>query len=261
MLAAHGLVVKQGKFNLKSNFSYDFRKISFSREETEVETKSQQPLYSQELIDLASKMRMNTDSRKSIFCTIMSSSDYVDAFEKLAKLQMKSPTKERETAFVLCMCCLKEPQFNPFYAHVTARLIRQDRNYRMSVQCAIWDRMSAIVEGKFEKHQCINLGRFTSVLVKDKALSLGCLKKLEFADMNKGMTLFLRTLIKDLLKEANDKERYAPFTLIANDPKLSMVRESLRLFMHHFIIRSKKEIDPILKSKAEAAENALMLNK
>ena len=93
-----------------------------------------QAKHSQELLDLASKMRMNTDSRKTIFCTLMSSNDYLDAFEKLVKISLKSPVKEREMAFVLSMCCLKEPQFNPFYAHVSAKLIRQDRKFRMAFQ-------------------------------------------------------------------------------------------------------------------------------
>ena len=227
----------------------------------EVEDKKSLPKYSQELLDLASVMRMNTDSRKTIFCTLMSSNDYLDAFEKLIKLQLKSPIKERESAFVLSMCCLKEPQFNPFYAHVSGKLIRQDRKFRMALQCAIWDRMTGIVEGKFEKHQCINLGRFTSTLIKDKALSLSCLKKVEFADMNKNLTLFLKSLIKDLLSNSNDKDRYLPFSLISGDAKLAMLRESLRLFLHHFIIRSKKENDSVLKSRAEIAENALMVAK
>ena len=93
-----------------------------------------QAKHSQELLDLASKMRMNTDSRKTIFCTLMSSNDYLDAFEKLVKISLKSPVKEREMAFVLSMCCLKEPQFNPFYAHVSAKLIRQGRKFRMAFQ-------------------------------------------------------------------------------------------------------------------------------
>ena len=93
-----------------------------------------QAKHSQELLDLASKMRMNTDSRKTIFCTLMSSNDYLDAFEKIVKLSLKSPVKEREISFVLSMCCLKEPQFNPFYAHVSAKLIRQDRKFRMAFQ-------------------------------------------------------------------------------------------------------------------------------
>lgn len=54
-------------------------------------------------------MRMNTDSRKAIFCTAMASEDATDAFEKLVKLVIKN-NKEREVAFVMLDCCLQVSQ-------------------------------------------------------------------------------------------------------------------------------------------------------
>ena len=132
---------------------------------------------------------------------------------------------------------------------------------KLYLQCAIWDRISGVVEGKFEKYQCTNLARFTSHLIKDKALPMSCLKKVEFADMNKNLALFTKTLIKDLLNEPNEKERYLPFSLVSADAKLTMLKESLRLFMHRFIIKSKKETDSMIKSRAEEAEQALMATK
>jgi hypothetical protein len=50
------------------------------------------------------------------------------------------------------------------------------------------------------------------------------------------------------------------FLILGND-KLSALRESLRLFMHHFLLKSKKEKDPVIKSRVESAENALLLSK
>lgn len=37
------------------------------------------------ILELARKQRMNTDVRRNIFCTIMTSEDFLDAFEKLLK--------------------------------------------------------------------------------------------------------------------------------------------------------------------------------
>ena len=215
-----------------------------------------QSKFSEELLELARKMRMNTDSRKMIFCAVMSSSDYMEAFEKLVKLDMKSPIKERECALVLTMCCVKEPQSNPFYPKVAAKLGRTDRKFRLSVQCSIWDRLSAIVEGKASKQACINLANFTSLLIKDGVLTLSCLKKVEFADMNKGLTLYMKTLIKDLLSTTNEQERNSHFALISGNPKFSALRESLRLFLHHFF---RKDVD--LKARIESAEAAMMTKK
>lgn len=46
----------------------------------------------QKLLQLAASQRMNTDARRAIFCIIMSGEDYVDAFEKLLRLDL--PAKQ-----------------------------------------------------------------------------------------------------------------------------------------------------------------------
>lgn len=42
----------------------------------------------QKLLQLAAEQRMNTDARRAIFCIIMSGEDYVDAFEKILRLDL-----------------------------------------------------------------------------------------------------------------------------------------------------------------------------
>lgn len=42
----------------------------------------------QKMLLLASSQRMNTDARRAIFCIIMSGEDYIDAFEKLLRLDL-----------------------------------------------------------------------------------------------------------------------------------------------------------------------------
>lgn len=42
-----------------------------------------------ELLQLAAKQRMNTDVRRTVFCIIMGSEDYVDASERLLRLPLK----------------------------------------------------------------------------------------------------------------------------------------------------------------------------
>ena len=204
---------------------------------------------------------MNTDSKKTIFGIVMTANDYMDAFEKICKLTIKSPLKEEDTAFVLTKLCVKEPQFNQFYPHVACKLARSDRRFRMSIQCAIWDRTRDCISDKVKSQACINLALFTSKLILEKVLTMSCLKKIEFADMNSNLTLYLRTLLKDILKEDDDNERNAHFALISGNDKLSSLKESLRLFMHHFLLRSKKEKDPVMKRRIESAENALLLSK
>lgn len=45
-------------------------------------------LEAQKMLQLAAAQRMNTDARKAIFCIVMSSEDYIDAFEKLLRLDL-----------------------------------------------------------------------------------------------------------------------------------------------------------------------------
>lgn len=45
-------------------------------------------LETQTMLQLAAKQRMNTDARRGIFCIIMSGEDYIDAFEKLLRLDL-----------------------------------------------------------------------------------------------------------------------------------------------------------------------------
>lgn len=45
-------------------------------------------LEAQKMLQLAAAQRMNTDTRRAIFCIIMSGEDYIDAFEKLLRLDL-----------------------------------------------------------------------------------------------------------------------------------------------------------------------------
>jgi nucleolar MIF4G domain-containing protein 1 len=67
--------------------------------------------FSSKLLEMARKLRMNTDARKNLFCALMSADDYLDAFERLVKVDKAATaagTRERDTAFVVLSCCLRE---------------------------------------------------------------------------------------------------------------------------------------------------------
>lgn len=64
-------------------------------------------LEAQKMLQLAAKQRMNTDARRAIFCIIMSGEDYIDAFEKLLRLELPGKQvgyllffREREFLFI-----------------------------------------------------------------------------------------------------------------------------------------------------------------
>lgn len=73
------------------------------------------------LLDLAARQRMNTNVRRSVFVTIVGSSDCEDALEKILRLNLKG-AQEREIARVIVECCSQEGSYNPFYAHLAERV-------------------------------------------------------------------------------------------------------------------------------------------
>ncbi|XP_042562379.1 nucleolar MIF4G domain-containing protein 1 isoform X2 [Clupea harengus] len=85
--------------------------------------------FSSKVLELARKQRMNTDIRRNIFCVIMTSEDYLDAFEKLLRLGLKDQ-QEREIVHVLMDCCLQEKAFNAFYAVLGEKLCSHDRRFQ-----------------------------------------------------------------------------------------------------------------------------------
>lgn len=53
----------------------------------------------QKMLELAATQRMNTDARRAIFCVIMSGEDYIDAFEKLLRLDL--PGKQVSISYLI----------------------------------------------------------------------------------------------------------------------------------------------------------------
>lgn len=71
---------------------------STSNVEEVASTIDKESLEAQKLLQLASAQRMNTDVRRAIFCVIMSGEDYVDAFEKLLRLDLQG----KQVSLILC---------------------------------------------------------------------------------------------------------------------------------------------------------------
>lgn len=84
-----------------------------------------------DILELARRQRMNTDTRRNIFCILVTAEDYIDAFEKLHHLGLKDH-QEGEIVHVLMHCCLHESKFNPYYAVLGKKLCDYNRKYQVS---------------------------------------------------------------------------------------------------------------------------------
>jgi nucleolar MIF4G domain-containing protein 1 len=69
---------------------------------------SKEVVEAQKLVQLAAAQRMNTDIRRAIFCIIMSAEDYVDAFDKILRLDLSGKQVRIlfscKMRFSVCIC-------------------------------------------------------------------------------------------------------------------------------------------------------------
>ncbi|KAL3832507.1 hypothetical protein ACJMK2_024144 [Sinanodonta woodiana] len=213
--------------------------------------------FSGRLLELAKKQRMNTEIRKNIFCVIMSSEDYVDAFEKLMRLGLK-PQQEKEIILVILDCCLQENEFNPFYAYLGQKFCEADRRFQISFQFSLWDKFKELKN--YSEHNRSNLGKLITHLLATKAMSLSLFKTISFGTLEKPMVHLLKQILTDLLLNYPDSIVEAVFQRIALLDKLRLLHEGLRLFMHHFLLRQKNkdgQKNPLLQERVEIADRIL----
>nr|XP_033787499.1 nucleolar MIF4G domain-containing protein 1 [Geotrypetes seraphini] len=202
-------------------------------------SKSQPKLHlgkvSTKILELARKQRMNTDIRRNIFCVLMSSEDFLDAFENLLKLGLKDQ-QEREIVHVLIDCCLQEKTYNPFYAYLASKFCKYDRRFQMTFQFSMWDKFRDL--GNLSTTTVTNLVHLITSLLKTKSLSLVVFKVIEFSELDKSRVHFLRQVLYKLLMETDPEELIQIFGRVSGNAQLGMLREGLKLFMTHFLLRN-----------------------
>ncbi|KAL0618583.1 Nucleolar MIF4G domain-containing protein 1 [Plecturocebus cupreus] len=214
---------------------------------------------SSKILELARKQRMNTDIRRNIFCTIMTSEDFLDAFEKLLKLGLKDQ-QEREIIHVLMDCCLQEKTYNPFYAFLASKFCEYERRFQMTFQFSIWDKFRDLEN--LPAMNFSNLIHLVAHLLKTKSLSLSIFKVVEFSELDKPRVHFLRKVLSILLMETEVEDLSLIFTRVSDNPKLGILREGLKLFISHFLLKNAQahrsaEEASMLRARADLATKAL----
>ncbi|CAH0756009.1 unnamed protein product [Diatraea saccharalis] len=193
------------------------------------------PTTDSKLLELARKQRMNTDVRRSIFCAIMTAEDYMDAFEKLQHLGLRGH-QEKEIVHVLLACCLQERTYNPYYAVLGQKLCDTDRKYQLSIQYSTWDKIKDLES--LPKHSAANLAQFLVHLILAKGLPLSILKVIQFSDLNKHTVKFMRRILLAIILNVDLQASLEVFHRVSKPPKLHMFRESVRLFVQHFLLKN-----------------------
>jgi nucleolar MIF4G domain-containing protein 1 len=153
------------------------------------------------LLALAQKMRMNTPLRRDIFVVMMSSSDALDAFERLSRLDLKGK-QDREILRVVLECCGQEKTYNEFYSELASLLCEHNRQHKTTLQFSVWDAFKTLEDEQFSNRRAINLARMLSHLVAKFRLSLSVLKVIDMSTISDRMVLFLATFFLALLSSS-----------------------------------------------------------
>jgi nucleolar MIF4G domain-containing protein 1 len=112
-------------------------------------------------------------------------------------------------------------------------------------------------------------------LINDKSLPLASLKVIEYAEMDKVKLKFLKEVLCGILLQDDEDNIQEIFFKTASSENLTLFRESLRLFMGHFLLQKNVitsdgedvgcDIDSeqmgILKDRIKIAENAMSLGR
>ncbi|XP_061521732.1 LOW QUALITY PROTEIN: nucleolar MIF4G domain-containing protein 1 [Phycodurus eques] len=210
--------------------------------------------FTAKVLELARKQRMNTEVRRNIFCMLMTSEDYMDAFHKLLRMGLKDK-QEREIVHVLMDCCLQEKTFNGFYAVLGEKFCAHDRRFQMTFQFNLWDKfreLSNLPDRNFN-----NLIQLVTRLLQNKCLSLSLLKVIEFGELDKPKVRFLRQVLTRLLTDTEPEDLVSIFARISGIPQLGMLREGLKLFISHFLLKRAGPQDAALTERAHIATKAM----
>jgi nucleolar MIF4G domain-containing protein 1 len=160
-----------------------------------------------DLVQIAKEQRMNTDVRRSIFVSIMSSTDYNDAYVRLMKLRLKR-TQEFEIAKVIVHCAGAEKVYNPFYTFLSRRVC-SDKKLKMSFQFALWDLFKQMggEDDELDEEEAeegnkmlglrslVNLAKMYGILIAERGLSLDVLKNLDFGFLQQRTRIFVEVLL------------------------------------------------------------------
>ncbi|XP_031392442.1 nucleolar MIF4G domain-containing protein 1-like [Punica granatum] len=211
-------------------------------------------LEARKMLELASAQSMNTDARRAIFCVIMSGEDYIDAFEKLLRLDLPGK-QDRDIIRVLVECCLREKVFNKYYTVLASKLCEHDKNHKFTLQFCIWDHFKKLEEMALQRS--MHLAKFVAEMVTSFTLSLAVLKTVDFSDpeqLNPKRIMHFRMLFESIF-EHPESLIWNVFSRIAVVPELEPLRYGIEFFIKEYVLRSNEGFAAKFKVMKKALNN------
>ncbi|RYG56882.1 hypothetical protein EON66_01795 [archaeon] len=204
------------------------------------------------LLALATKMRMNTAVRRSIFIAVMGADNAEAAMDRVLRLNLKGAA-EREVIRVLMDCAGQEASYNPYYGALTVLLCTYNHHFKFTAQLAYWDAIKTFDDETTTPRRIYNLARLFAHLLCFGAVTLATLKVVDFTSMTPRMTLFVKAALIAVLLDVRTEEQVATiFTKLGNSSDRMMIRDGLSLFVHQHI--SGKALQQAAATRSAAGE-------
>jgi len=202
---------------------------------------------SSDLVQLAREQRMNTDIRRAIFITIMSASDYRDAYLRLMKLKLKK-VQELEIPKVIIHCSNAEKHYNPYYTLI-AKSLCNDRKLRMAFQFSLWDLFKRLGEANdnddavgdngdeelLDTRQLVNQAKMFGVLIIEGGIGLSVLKNLNLRYLQPKTKMFVEVLLVTVLLHTQLQSPIRVFSKVKD--ATSMIR-GLQYFLKKVVTKT-----------------------
>ena len=220
-----------------------------------------------DLFQLAREQRMNTDVRRAIFITIMSSTDFKEAHVRLLKLNLKK-AQEMEIPRVIVHCAGCENTYNPYYT-LLARKFCSDHKSRKCFQFALWDVFKSLGEKRDDEdddasededslavdmslRRLVNLGKLYGTLIARDGLSITSLKPLNFPYLKPKTKTLVEIMLVTVILESQKgskgtRDEKALLNIFINVDSATEMITGLQYFMKKRI--SKTEITANKKEK------------
>ncbi|CAL5350673.1 unnamed protein product [Camellia sinensis] len=217
-------------------------------------TMDKESLEAQKLLQLAAVQRMNTDVRRAIFCVIMSGEDYVDAFEKLLRLDLQGK-QDREIMRVLVECCLQEQIFNKYYSVLAIKLCSHDKNHKITLQYCLWDHFKGLES--MQLMRSMHLSKFVAEMVTSFTLSLAVLKAVDFSDTTQLTPKRIKhfQMLFEAIFEHPDSLVWNVFTRIAASPEYESLRNGVEFFINKYVVGNENSLARKFKIAKKAFTN------
>jgi len=234
-----------------------FNPAMSSREDREEKKKKTEIVratgFDSRLVTLAERAQLKTEVRRSIFCTMLSAEDEMDAFERLLKLNLKGE-QERQIIHIIIVTCTRENPYNPFYCSLLSKFCAFHRRFQLTSQFAFWDRLRELKSVSENRRN--NLALLLADAIRLEAVGLSILKIVEFATLDNWTSDVMRRMLERLVMSTTEGSLKDLFNRLIVNSKHRLLCQGLQIFID-MRLKDERERNVMLDKRLSLLETLL----